>query len=529
MNKRKGIIMTLLMVLSCTVISLITIPLLFLPSTSCNPTARLVVFVNDQDSHPLENALVTVTRQGSGVNNTKLTNSSGMVVFYLAKNKDHEMYLEKDQYYPIHDSFYFKKKENKTYQMVKIPDTSPPEISNISVNPTNSTYSPNQVFNFTCKVTDEESEINGAYLVLNSVFHVMTELSQDYFNVTMRDLPAGNHSYYILANNTDHLTSTSPVKELLIEKNVTMLSLYLNGTEDNAVVRTGEYLNISAISTPSSCIELWKNSTLLQNCSSPIELLELFDSEGTFNIRARVSATQNYSSAEQNLLVTVWADHDAPQFVNISHPANFTYNESVTCQFSINVTDGNSSIDTVFLFLNETKLGMVHDTDGLYTVNVSSLGAGRYQFYFFANDTAGNANQTSFYNFTIFKLTGSIIGLINGSSNHTGTATILNLTAVANVSGIVNIWVNNVLVSSDLQQAFAFYPVLPGTCNITFELVAGQNHTGTLLTIIIEITSPPTGEEYVLGFILLGFFVALAGLAGTFFIIQKRLGIEFRG
>ncbi|MHA1798256.1 MAG: carboxypeptidase-like regulatory domain-containing protein, partial [Candidatus Helarchaeota archaeon] len=439
--KRKMVMLAALVVFISVLIGS-TLVYTFIPQvSSCQPRAKLTVTVIDQDSQPLEGVNVSVQQEGEQGIESAMTNNTGHVVFYLRKNRNYELQLRKERYYSVNDSFYFKKAESKTYQLIKIPDTTPPVISSISVSPPNATYIPGMTFNFSCIVTDPESDINSTFVVLDSTFYQMFELSSGKYQLTISDLAAGNHSYFIHANNTESLTSTSSTQELKIKKSLPNITLHLNGTEDNITIRRNSQLNVTVEVNPNNIsTELWKNSTLLASGLPPLIHMESFTEEGNFIIKASVPETQNFTSSQESLFVTVWEDNDPPEFYNASGPSNSTFQDNCNYTFTISVVDENSSVGQVKLFLNGTEHVLNYSHDNIHAINVANLSAGYYKYYFLASDVIGNENQTSFYNFTVFKANVHLWGFINGSttsfnvSNH-GGPTWLNLTMKSNTSG----------------------------------------------------------------------------------------------
>ncbi|MFH1630768.1 MAG: Ig-like domain-containing protein [Candidatus Aenigmatarchaeota archaeon] len=93
-------------------------------------------------------------------------------------------------------------------------------------------------------------------------------------------------------------------------------------------------------------------------------------------------------------------------------PAN--YSEGQTYQFNITWNDTNS-INTSILVFNGTNYTMTHSGNVSY-VTIGNISAGNYTYKYWANDSAGNQNETAELNYNLSPGVPSLILYINGSA-----------------------------------------------------------------------------------------------------------------
>jgi len=136
-------------------------------------------------------------------------------------------------------------------------------------------------------------------------------------------------------------------------------------------------------------------------------------------------------------------DVDAPTFFDLdfSRPNNTKYSPGASYGFQVRWKD-NVNISTVIFssnFNNSINLTVPlfsgSNINGFYVVNFTGLGAGKYWFVWYANDTSGNWNQTSNITYVILPADNIVKAYVNGIlSNYTvlENGTSVNITVLAN-------------------------------------------------------------------------------------------------
>jgi len=98
--------------------------------------------------------------------------------------------------------------------------------------------------------------------------------------------------------------------------------------------------------------------------------------------------------AHGNFIVTVEVQNNPPQFSNIvesSDPLEFGQQET----FQVDVTDSETSVDTVFIELEGANYTMSNTVGDTFKYNWTSSTIGTKNYVFYANDTDGSWNSTS--------------------------------------------------------------------------------------------------------------------------------------
>lgn len=176
-----------------------------------------------------------------------------------------------------------------------------------------------------------------------------------------------------------------------------------------------------------------------------------------------------------------------------SSPA--TYSQGQSYQFNITWVDATTSISRAIFDFNGTNYTM-SNTSNVYSYTLTDLAAGNnYTYYFWANDSAGNSNQTGVFNYTIDKALGNIYCYINNNRSNltldirnSGTSIWLNATLI-NRNGTVYLYKNDTLInsgSSPLSNYTLFNSV--GLYNITTIYSATQNYTSSSETFWVNAT-----------------------------------------
>ena len=200
-----------------------------------------------------------------------------------------------------------------------------------------------------------------------------------------------------------------------------------------------------------------------------------------------------------------------PGTPTVTSASGVAYN-ATNINFTITWSDnGNGKFDTAQLNFNGTLLTMSNISTANRTFNYTLPGdyftAATYNYSFFANDTAGNANYTINYTFTIAKATPTIKVLLNNRTSSI-TAAInasvnMNLT-LTNCIGNVTLYFNGTLTNhvervvattaaisnfTTLGGDRASNLTVPGLYNITAYYFANANYTDASNTLWINVAS----------------------------------------
>jgi PGF-pre-PGF domain-containing protein len=128
----------------------------------------------------------------------------------------------------------------------------------------------------------------------------------------------------------------------------------------------------------------------------------------------------------------------------------------------------------------------------VYNVTLTNLAAGNYSFQWFANDTAGNQNFTSIFNFTKNQASPGLNLSFNTSQGIfyqdilVENGTFVNITATANAEGIIILYLNDTAINSGLNL-ISNRTQINVTLNATAFYNATQNYSSSSITRLINI------------------------------------------
>ncbi len=284
------------------------------------------------------------------------------------------------------------------------PETIPPNITSLTETPTDSSaYSQNAKYEFNATITDNTA-ISSVIIEFNGINYTATNLTNSLFNFTISNLAAGVYSYYWRANDTLNNINVTETFTYTVNKAQSQLNLTLNNTEGNITIIQGTsiYINASLISGDQSKIQLYKNGTLINNGTSPISNLTLFDIAGLYNITIIYPSSQNYTESSKTYFVNVTPQSDLtpPNITSLIPVQNSQFNLSQIIEISANIND-ESSIDTVIanitfpnstIYLLQLSLSTSNKYNNSFTIPSNLIG--RYNITFIANDSLNNINST---------------------------------------------------------------------------------------------------------------------------------------
>lgn len=175
---------------------------------------------------------------------------------------------------------------------------------------------------------------------------------------------------------------------------------------------------------------------------------------------------QNYSgsgigSSQGTNGLTVWARDEAgntnqssvyylydsvpPQWSGIQENVTnqSAYDPERTYQFNVTWTDATTGVDTVVMNFNGQEYAPSYNTSTVFTFEMHSLGTGSYGYYWTANDTMGNSNQTNAFTYTVNQAPNPVYLYLNGSEGNMSATyeDVINATAYV-FAGSVSLYRN---------------------------------------------------------------------------------------
>ncbi|MCK5624259.1 hypothetical protein KAI04_00265 [Candidatus Pacearchaeota archaeon] len=292
------------------------------------------------------------------------------------------------------------------------------------------------------------TENNDTSLVRNWIFANVTVTENNFENIT-----------YILYNSTEEVnttTYTTEIKEInwtglsdeVYTYNVTICDLvnkcnttetrtirldtsnpeiYYNPNTDSNnsfVNKNWVFINITASDLTKDSVRLEWGGTNETFSNSDGDLYwenKTGLSETVYNFYAWINDSSGNLNSTATRTVTI--DLTKPSITNLvespTDPTSWT--SSSTYQFNATITDTN--LDTVLIEFDNVNYTPTKTGD-VYNLTLNNLVAGNYNYYWYANDSAGNVNQTS-DSYTINKNTENCQILFNESSPQTYPATFL--------------------------------------------------------------------------------------------------------
>ncbi|MFQ5406398.1 MAG: hypothetical protein ACE5DI_04545, partial [Candidatus Micrarchaeia archaeon] len=176
-------------------------------------------------------------------------------------------------------------------------DTTNPSYSNSSKSvSTGGNYSSVQAYQFNVTWSDD-SQVSEAILEFNGTNYTASSDGSTYY-YEFSSLGAANYSYRWYANDSSGNWNASSQENYSIVTVSAPLSLYLNGSQEDLSVTSGQTTNASANSSVVN-VTLYRNGAAVSN--PDIEVLSV----GTWNYTASFGGNENYSSNAVTLIVTV--------------------------------------------------------------------------------------------------------------------------------------------------------------------------------------------------------------------------------
>lgn len=292
-----------------------------------------------------------------------------------------------------------------------------------------------------------------------------------------------NFSYNGTAGQNYTANTTLATGILTVNKNNSLVELYLNSTRGNITGEVERSINISGkkiTGDSGAVIKVYNNNNLIYSGLAQSSNITNFTVAGVYNITVIYEATQNYTQRSETwnytVINTTVPDTTPP---SLTAPSNLSkvWNSSISVTFS---ASDNVGVDS--FFVNSTSLFSINRVTGVLT-NTSQLKVGVHTVNVSVNDTSNNVNST-IYQVTISKAPSVVRLLLNGTN---GAKTIPNATAanltgyllIGNLQENIQLYVNGTLWNqgvTPLENISTFNITATYPINLTY--IGNENFTG---------------------------------------------------
>ncbi|PIN74990.1 hypothetical protein COV18_04490 [Candidatus Woesearchaeota archaeon CG10_big_fil_rev_8_21_14_0_10_37_12] len=362
-----------------------------------------------------------------------------------------------------------------------------------------------QQYTFRRVVTDNGG-VQNVTLQIDNINHTAQRVgTSNIFEAVVAGLTVGNHTYVWHARDSVNNTNSSTPQTYEVTKAASALELTLNGQAGNInVEQNAPVLSIVRLVVPGAGnVELFVNSGIASSGASPVNSTDRFSAVGqVVNVTAVFAGNVNFTPSTITRFVTITAPF-APTFgtqtITPSSPAPF----SPAYTFRRIVTD-NGAVNNVTLQINGTNFTASRiGTGSLFEANVTGLNVGTHQFVWFAEDDAGNRNNTSPENYTVVPIQPTIAILLNNATSNInveqGQPVVIVANATSPAGANIELRVDGTLENAGpapVSTTKTFATV--GTVNITAVIPATGNFGRVELTRILTVTPaqvPQFGTE----------------------------------
>jgi hypothetical protein len=341
-----------------------------------------------------------------------------------------------------------------------------------------------------------------------------TSPSLCYKSFTQDDLgQAGNYNWTWEVENDTDWTSTNLLYNFTIGKALPSISLLLNGNANNITLDRYMILNSTAQTTPPLTVNISSNmsdwnepssNTIVYNTTNLTQL-------GIFNVTAYTLGNANYTANNQTYYINV--SEIAPTYSN-PLTSDSTYSPNKQYQFNITWQDGSLGNVTFNIYntsllsgnpinltfnsiLNSTNLVnyTIDNNTKTFSVNVSDLPAGSYNYVWTAFDTFGlNSSSTNSYvvspNQTVF----TIFTALSDWTIYTSQS--MTITCTASNPVTVNIYIGGTKVTNDpvgsASYSYSSSSPASGVSCVCSATTTNANYTGNSFTNTINVQATTT-------------------------------------
>jgi hypothetical protein len=277
---------------------------------------------------------------------------------------------------------------NNTYSFTLYKDVLPPRLV---VNlPINNTYYANPP---PINITVFDSSLKLFYYMVETTQIPLTNNTEDTLDLGIwSNLAQGEFIIYLYA--WDDLNNLNDTYLLRLYKDTLAPEIIINSPEDSTHFNSRPRINITAIDPNLNTLWYRVGTTNIILSSDIEELLNgsIWDdlAEGPFNIE--IFANDTFGHLNNSYVLTLYKDITTPSLIIIL-PINETIYNSPP---SINVTVFDSYFDTLWYRVGNTNITLNNNTEELLNLIIwdGLPEEGAFFIYFYANDSAGNLNNT---------------------------------------------------------------------------------------------------------------------------------------
>jgi hypothetical protein len=209
------------------------------------------------------------------------------------------------------------------------------------------------------------------------------------------------------------------------------------------------------------------------------------DDNANFKIKyeCTAGAVSEYCRVDDIIISGIFIDNLAPSFSNyVEDPINNSnYQQGRAYYFNVTINEGNlQSYGIEFNGVNYT----ITNLSNSFSFNIYDLGAGNYQYYWWANDTNGNYNSSELRSFTVNKAIPDITKEINGLDYNLTAEYLTQVNASGNTDyGDLNIYIDGIMMNNGKN-----YTLSAGYYRIDFNVTGNQNYSDYSESLYVDIT-----------------------------------------
>lgn len=272
-------------------------------------------------------------------------------------------------------------------------------------------------------------------------------------------------------------------------------------TSGSTVRRSNILINVSANDTylANLTVYLYYSGALINASVSAsnitfVNFTNLNDGLYFFNATAYDYLGNSNSTETRNVTL----DARPPYYTPITLQ-NYTYGSMMQFNSYWNDTIGMSSVWLALYTPSQRNYTAPYNsTYSAYIANASGFAAGNYSFQWFANDSSGNLNYTSVYNFSILQadplvnISFNVSGIVYYRDVYIENLTNVTINATTIGEGPIALYVNGTLINLGLISLSNTTSFNASTVNVTVFYNSTQNYSSSLFTRWIYIESSNT-------------------------------------
>lgn len=282
------------------------------------------------------------------------------------------------------------------------------------------------------------ADFNHTEIWLNGTFQ--QNISVNYFNATGL---SGNTQYQIQTRTADNagninttwvnstaktITDTTPPTITIQSPSNTTYNknwVWANVTLD----KSGPWCGISLNSTANQTLSNTSATAWYLNLSIP--------SQGSNNVIFWCNSTNGYMGNSSTVYFTV---DTIPPAITVNSPTNNTNYSATSIWFNASVYDATTGVNWTGYSLDGSANITMTNSSGNWNNNNASMAQGLHSVVFYANDSAGNTNQSSSYAFRVDTIAPSLLLVLPANTTYNSVNRTLNYTATDTNSGVNTIW-----------------------------------------------------------------------------------------